>query len=122
MLETLPIVKFGDPEPVKPGNRDVELESGSTNAPHATATHLSTVPEANEDEEIKSPNIAPKAAVSSVESGLGAAQADPAPSGKEAVTREGELGCSICTEDFKTGEEYCHVITNTILLALIPGC
>ncbi|KAN0110317.1 hypothetical protein V8E51_006704 [Hyaloscypha variabilis] len=112
MLETLPIVKFGDPEPVKPGNRDVELESGSTNAPHATATHLSTVPEANEDEETKSPNVATKAAVSSVESGLGAAQADPAPSGKEAVTREGELGCSICTEDFKTGEDVrvlpCH--------------
>ncbi|KAE9372159.1 hypothetical protein N431DRAFT_338950 [Stipitochalara longipes BDJ] len=112
MLETLPIVKFGDPEPVKPGNRDVELESGSTNVHHAAATHLSTVPEANEDEEAKSPAVATRATDSNVESGLGAAQADSVASGKEAVTREGELGCSICTEDFKTGEDVrvlpCH--------------
>jgi len=112
MLETLPIVKFGDPEPVKPGNRDVELESGSTNAPHAATTHLSTVPEANEDDEAKSPAVATRAAESSVESGLGAAQADTAVSGTETVPKEGELGCSICTEDFQTGEDVrvlpCH--------------
>lgn len=112
MLETLPIVKFGDPEPVKSGTRDVELESGSNNVNHTTATHLSTVPEANEDEEVKSPTIATKAAGSTVESGLGAAQAESVASGQEAVVREGELGCSICTEDFKTGEDVrvlpCH--------------
>lgn len=112
MLETLPIVKFGDPEPVKPGSRDVELESGSTNVHVTPATHLSTVPEANEDEEVKSPNAAARAADSNVESGLGAAQAESVRSGQETAVREGELGCSICTEDFSKGEDVrvlpCH--------------
>jgi hypothetical protein len=109
MLETLPIVKFGDPEPVKPGSRDIELESGSNTTHNApAAAHLSTVPEANEEEEAKSPNPA----TTVVASGLGAAQADSVSSGQEAAGREGELGCSICTEDFKTGEDVrvlpCH--------------
>lgn len=105
MLETLPIVKFGDPEPAKPGNREVELESGSGTAHFTPATHLSTVPEANEDEEGKSPTVATKATDANVESGLGAAQAESVASGHEHAVREGELGCSICTEDFTTGED-----------------
>ncbi|KAH8786668.1 hypothetical protein BGZ57DRAFT_851658 [Hyaloscypha finlandica] len=112
MLETLPIVKFGDPEPVKPGSRDVELESGSNNVQHTNATQLSTVREANEDEEGKSPAVAAGTTNLNVESGLGAAQAESVASGNEAVPKEGELGCSICTEDFKTGEDVrvlpCH--------------
>lgn len=112
MLETLPIVKFGDPEPLKPGNREVELESGGSNAHHTPATHLSTVPEANEDEDAKSPAVATKATDANIESGLGAAQAESVASGQEPAVREGELGCSICTEDFTTGEDVrvlpCH--------------
>lgn len=112
MLETLPIVKFGDPEPVKPGSRDVELESGSTNVHITPATHLSTVPEANEDEEVKSPIAAARAVDSNVASGLGAAQAESVRSGQETAVQEGELGCSICTEDFSMGEDVrvlpCH--------------
>jgi len=112
MLETLPIVKFGDPEPVKPGSRDVELESGSNNVQHTNATQLSTVREVNEDEEGKSPAVAARTTNLNVESGLGAAQAESVASGNEAVPKEGELGCSICTEDFKTGEDVrvlpCH--------------
>jgi hypothetical protein len=112
MLETLPIVKFGDPEPVKPGSRDVELESGSTNVHITPATHLSTVPEANEDEEVKSPIAAARAVDSNVASGLGAAQAESVRSGQETAVQEGELGCSICTEDFSKGEDVrvlpCH--------------
>jgi RING-like zinc finger len=105
MLETLPIVKFGDPEPVKSGSRDVELESGSNTVHHTPATPLPTVPEANEDEEAKTPTVVARAADSNVESGLGAAQAESIGSGQETAPREGELGCSICTEDFKTGED-----------------
>lgn len=112
MLETLPIVKFGDPEPVKPGSRDVELEPGSTNVHVTPANHLSAVPEANEGEEAKSPTAAARAADSNVESGLGAAQAESVRSGQETAVREGELGCSICTEDFSMGEDVrvlpCH--------------
>jgi hypothetical protein len=106
MLETLPIVKFGDPEPVKPGSRDIELEDGSGSV-HNT-TEAATVPAATEDGETRA--ASPTAA--EVESGLGPAQADSIKSGKEAVKKDGELGCSICTEDFTTGEDVrvlpCH--------------
>ena len=105
MLETLPIVKFGDPEPVKPGSRDVELESGSNTVHNTPAAHLSTVPEATEEEEAKTLTVSATAANSNVESGLGAAQAESVANGQEVATKEGELGCSICTEDFKKGED-----------------
>ena len=106
MLETLPIVKFGDPEPVKPGSRDIELEDGSGSV-HNTA-EAAAVPAATENREMRA--ASPTAA--EVESGLGPAQADSIKSGKEAVKTDGELGCSICTEDFTTGEDVrvlpCH--------------
>lgn len=105
MLETLPIVKFGDPEPVKPGSRDIELEDGKTSV-HNT-TEAVAVPAATENGESK-----PAATAVEVESGMGPAQAESIKSGQEAAKKEGELGCSICTEDFTTGEDVrvlpCH--------------
>ncbi|RAL61547.1 hypothetical protein DID88_009586 [Monilinia fructigena] len=38
MLETLPIVKFGDPEPAKSANGDVELENGKYSSCPVTKT------------------------------------------------------------------------------------
>ena len=105
MLETLPIVKFGDPEPVKPGSRDIELEDGSTSV-HNNIEAVA-VPNSTANEESKQTN-----SVTEVESGLGPAQADSIKSGQEAAKKGGELGCSICTEDFTTGEDVrvlpCH--------------
>lgn len=105
MLETLPIVKFGDPEPVKPGSRDIELEDGTTSVHNTTEAVASPAINAN-DEHRK------EGAVVEVESGLGPAQAESIKSGQEATNKGGELGCSICTEDFTTGEDVrvlpCH--------------
>lgn len=92
MLETLPIVKFGDPEPVKP-NTDVELENGHTRDPSVI-----TGVRAEEINKVTGAGVA---------SGMGAAQAESVHSDRvaAAVVREEDLGCSICTEDFTTGED-----------------
>ncbi|KAH7370595.1 hypothetical protein BKA65DRAFT_20816 [Rhexocercosporidium sp. MPI-PUGE-AT-0058] len=107
MLETLPIVKFGDPEPAKNANGDVELEDGNalsqtsgtvttTNAPVVATT------DSKQNETKAKP---PSDTTTSVASGLGAAQAESVKTREAAVPKEGELGCSICTEDFTTGED-----------------
>lgn len=98
MLETLPIVKFGDPEPAKTEGTEVELEDGtnSIRRPHTTE-HL----ELNDALKEIPPN-------SIVESGMNDnAKASSTHEGHspEALGGDGELGCSICTEDFTTGED-----------------
>jgi hypothetical protein len=98
MLETLPIVKFGDPEPVKPGSQDLELEDGQAHA-HTNRELPATTGHTATETEAKSSTTA-----AVVPSGMGAAQAESVNSGEEAAS-EGELGCSICTEDFTTGED-----------------
>ncbi|ATZ46888.1 hypothetical protein BCIN_02g02330 [Botrytis cinerea B05.10] len=103
MLETLPIVKFGDPEPGKPGSDDIELENGSVHHAPVTSTTDATTSDTS---------TVPVTAAANSEKGLGA---HPESGGNEAstATKEGELlQCSICTEDFATGEDVrvlpCH--------------
>ncbi|TVY43899.1 Receptor homology region,transmembrane domain- and RING domain-containing protein [Lachnellula occidentalis] len=104
MLETLPIVKFGDPEPVKPGSADVELEDGTAShtAPTITTTEGVTDGRRKSTETETLPGM-------SVASGMGAAEEGSAQEVKEVAAttppKEGDLGCSICTEDFTTGED-----------------
>ncbi|KAE8449262.1 hypothetical protein EG329_008429 [Mollisiaceae sp. DMI_Dod_QoI] len=101
MLETLPIVKFGDPEPVKPGANDIEM-GGSQITTHTAREVVATSGNTAADEHEK----APATATAAVESGLGPAQAESTHSGEETAAPQGsELGCSICTEDFTTGED-----------------
>ncbi len=97
MLDTLPIVKFGDPEPVKPGQRNIELEDGN-NITHSSPEVVATG--RNAEQQTKSTSAA-----EGLESGLGAAQAESIKSGNEITPKEGDLGCSICTEDFTAGED-----------------
>jgi len=94
MLETLPIVKFGDPEPAKPGARDIELEDGN-NSVHDPP---------RDTDATGALKTIPTGAV--VESGMNeSTQGTSVRSGQEPVVKDGELGCSICTEDFTTGED-----------------
>lgn len=98
MLETLPIVKFGDPEPEKPGSRDVELNdqnsSGAGGTPANGHVNPSTTP--------PTPTTA------------AAAAADPADqpvapttnrNSDSASASETDLVCPICTDDFTAGED-----------------
>ncbi|KAK0732655.1 hypothetical protein B0T21DRAFT_349640 [Apiosordaria backusii] len=120
VLETLPIVKFGDPAPAKP-DPALELESQtSRSSPEpGIGTRLSAIPE-----EPKTPKT-PKTPAKRQSEALGTVleSEDDAPGATPAVAvpkdakadgdgiRDGKriseehLGCSICTEDFLVGED-----------------
>jgi hypothetical protein len=95
MLETLPIVKFGDPEPAKPGSGDVELAGGenSSNALPKTSGSEGHNPE----DETKAQAVAPGSTEHDTSTAIGVSN--------KAVEQSEILGCSICTEDFEKGED-----------------
>jgi hypothetical protein len=99
MLETLPIVKFGDPEPVKPGDRDVELEDGSSSV--HPPIELTETPVVAHETGPKNP----PAAVEELSGHKPTAHPEMSESTTETSANPVELGCSICTEDFTTGED-----------------
>ncbi|KAK0674441.1 hypothetical protein QBC41DRAFT_492 [Cercophora samala] len=125
VLETLPIVKFGDPAPAKP-DPALELESQtSRSSPEpGIGTRLSAIPE--EPKTPKTPKT-PKMPVKRQSEALGTVlesedDDEPAVNPTVAVTprdtkadeaenqagkriSEEHLGCSICTEDFLVGED-----------------
>ncbi|KAI9048136.1 hypothetical protein LZ554_007931 [Drepanopeziza brunnea f. sp. 'monogermtubi'] len=100
ILETLPTVKFGDPGPVKPSS--VELEEGRA-SPHDAPTDGTTVVAAATTQTREGETRSS----SQIDSGPVGVATDAASvkSGDEASPDEGNLGCSICTEDFTTGED-----------------
>jgi hypothetical protein len=109
MLETLPIVKFGDPEPAKPGSTaDVELENGRSVTPVNNETDATGSKKA-EDAANGTRGVAAAATIpeGGNGSGLGPDIQDlPAAGSREHLAEEAShLGCSICTEDFEKGED-----------------
>jgi len=96
MLETLPIVKFGDHENVKSPQSGNDVELGSTSAETAGANNQVSDP-------VNESTAGPRR---SVEAGLGGALPEATPAyRKDGSHEDGTLGCSICTEDFNRGEE-----------------
>ena len=102
MLDTIPVVKFGEQQPKQdPKASDVELAE----------TEQTTIPISTEVEgtEPRDQTAAPRQSMASVRSGIGAATSHPDASSTPAGTTEpieGEaLGCSICTDDFETGQD-----------------
>ncbi|KAF5020842.1 hypothetical protein F66182_7125 [Fusarium sp. NRRL 66182] len=95
VLDTLPIVKFGNQTPVKP-DPELELETtdGNDAATQRTASRLSearrsdAIPAAGGDDDAVSAAARPSSTPEEAEEG-----------------EECPLGCSICTEDFKVGED-----------------
>ncbi|KAK5454330.1 hypothetical protein LTS15_006330 [Exophiala xenobiotica] len=97
MLETLPIVKFGDHEDLpKKQPADIEMNAGAGTTPPATTdTDTTMVAGAGTD------------SLRTTESNTDrtAAPAVIATNNADGTDAEGHLGCSICTEDFTKGEE-----------------
>lgn len=92
MLETLPIVKFGEREEPKPG----EVEMGTVNTTHGEP-HVVQEPNSDPAASKQQDNVQSKEVP--VEEGIAAAvnpgtQAHP-----------DHQGCSICTEDFEAGQD-----------------
>jgi Ring finger domain len=107
LVESIPLVKFQDPKPVL--EHDIELAdaprtpttSGTTDKP-VTAAAPDSSPRHEESALAAVPREgSPVSGSSSPRANILDASADPAT--KEA--REGELTCSICTEDFVAGED-----------------
>ncbi|KAI6769975.1 hypothetical protein HG530_004604 [Fusarium avenaceum] len=95
VLDTIPIVKFGNQTPAKP-DPELELENteGNDATTHRAASHLS---EARRSD-------AASAAGGDADVVSAVARASSSPEGAEDEASV-QLGCSICTEDFKMGED-----------------
>jgi hypothetical protein len=111
VLETLPIVRFGDPAK---GDRSFELESqrSATAQDPTLGTRLSAIPEEPRTPQDRKSDVAsmsgaaPQPEVTPAES----QQSDADAVGRERHKAEGRpsdehVVCSICTEDFTVGEE-----------------
>jgi len=91
MLDTIPIVKFGDKDET-PQNKEVDIEmvpSASSTAQGKSKSATAEVTEAHQDDSVGG-------------AASGAATNTTNPDGTD---ESGQLGCSICTEDFNKGEE-----------------
>lgn len=93
MLETLPIVKFGDHEdlPEKPAD-------GASQSERARDIEMS--PTTAADASVSSATTTDKAVTA-----IGGAVAGTESAPHDGTSEDGTLGCSICTEDFTKGEE-----------------
>jgi hypothetical protein len=101
MLETLPIVKFGDGE-AKPENREIELEEGG--GEHHQQGVAATPVQIGQGE----PQAGNIKDGTGHETGIGPDEQTHAHAeGSHAEPQEVDehLGCSICTEDFEKGED-----------------
>jgi len=103
VLETLPIVKFGDPDPPKP-DPNLELEGGQVERSDRPVEPLGNAggQEQSEGGAREAQTPARQTATDAPASVL-AATAPAATTGTPAG--EEHLGCTICTEDFNVGED-----------------
>ncbi|KAK5661512.1 hypothetical protein OQA88_11416 [Cercophora sp. LCS_1] len=110
VLETIPIVKFGDPAPPKL-DPAYELEQQSRSSPDPLARpRLSAIPEeprTPQKKEPATPKVAtiPEATTVTTTQGLTVAGASAVGSGTRHGPDDEHPGCSICTEDFTVGED-----------------
>lgn len=105
VLETLPIVKFGDPQPAKDPENELESISGDTQQNHtsvtpheATTSDVASVGSSSKGKEREAPVTATE---------LSAASTSASNENRENTEQKEEehLGCSICTEDFVVGQD-----------------
>lgn len=99
MLETLPIVKFGDPLPTKAENRDIELDDTNTSE-EPKAVHVATDSDKKVSPQQDADPVVADIATSAPKSNEVGSTPQPNPE-----TLDEHLGCSICTEDFTKGED-----------------
>jgi hypothetical protein len=106
VLETLPIVKFGESAPAKP-DPALELESQtSRHSPDPSArARLSAIPEEPRTPMVQLGNTTPKPEPIPEAVAVTAAPLSAIGSGIRHGPNDEHLGCSICTEDFTVGED-----------------
>ncbi|OCL03735.1 hypothetical protein AOQ84DRAFT_381322 [Glonium stellatum] len=111
MLDTLPIVKFGEREPPKPADVELGSSSEARNVVAATGTEdiageRSHLDQEHADVSSAQPASAPQ---ESVGDHTGIAPAEPLPAAAagahDSSSPDEGLGCSICTDDFERGQD-----------------
>ncbi|KAI2631931.1 hypothetical protein GGR54DRAFT_581478 [Hypoxylon sp. NC1633] len=105
VLETLPIVKFGDPNPPRPSKPDPENELDSISGDRQ---QRSASPHEVASNDVEQGDTPPDATAEAAQQAGPEAQA-PTTSGEngdnDRQTEDDHLGCSICTEDFSVGQD-----------------
>ncbi|KAI8960616.1 hypothetical protein F5Y11DRAFT_329268 [Daldinia sp. FL1419] len=103
VLETLPIVKFGDPQPAKPDPEN-ELESISGDRQQHSSPTQRDLALSNAEQGGSSPDATAVATsnLTTQSPGVGTSGNNRA---NDVVTEDNHLGCSICTEDFTVGQD-----------------
>ncbi|KAK4102608.1 hypothetical protein N658DRAFT_423635 [Parathielavia hyrcaniae] len=117
VLETLPIVKFGDPNPAKPDpSLELESQASGTGPDPTVGTRLSAIPEEPRTPQVRGTQAAPMSGAVP-EDGVpptGPQNSSPEMASEDhfkmTTTTDGRpseehVGCSICTEDFTVGED-----------------
>lgn len=106
MLETLPIVKFGDNEEEKPAQQARDIELAPTNAEHSERNEAHTE-QAKENTEAPVAERSAEAGPEEVTTETALSSAQPREEGAEAdrAAAESGLACSVCTDDFVKGQD-----------------
>ncbi|OTB04283.1 hypothetical protein M426DRAFT_155568 [Hypoxylon sp. CI-4A] len=105
VLETLPIVKFGDPHPSKPDpENELDSISGDRQQNSASPTPRELASD-NAEQAGSSPEAAANATSGAISKGTASAAVSGEATGTNGQTEDGHLGCSICTEDFSVGQD-----------------
>ncbi|KAI4755915.1 hypothetical protein E4T51_10997 [Aureobasidium sp. EXF-12344] len=102
MLDTIPVVKFGEQPKPDPKVTDVELADTDTPVVRRSVENDGTQETETRDQ------AEPRQSMTSVRSGIGAAAGHAHPdaiAGMAATESAEALGCSICTDDFETGQD-----------------
>lgn len=100
MLETLPIVKFGDPTLVKGENGDMELQGTAAEERRPSTSDYATARQSKP--EVQSSTTTD---VSQDDGSKDIPDEDATKRQSQVEAQGSNIGCSICTEDFKKGED-----------------
>lgn len=115
ILDTIPIVKFGEREQGKPADvelgaqaesREVDASANENGNAETTATTENSTPQDAAREQQNSPEhtMSTEHTPSSLPSGIAPATGTPPPQTTPSP-EDGALGCSICTDDFEKGQD-----------------
>ena len=100
MLETLPIVKFGDKDEVKPEApaRDIELGPGGGRGPGRSSMAEDSAPkDQSQDDTADGPEL--------VKTETAAGMSRPKGESDQGAHTDNGLACSVCTDDFVKGQD-----------------
>ena len=102
MLETIPIVKFGDHDSPKPANEQTDIEMAPPQTIPETSTQGQDQRETSKSAHQENTTEASTQAATTENTGSGTR---PQPTGDPIANADNGLACSVCTDDFAKGQD-----------------